>query len=442
MSKAMTGSEHCGSPKYMRAALLSALLLVFGPTHATSPEFSVAGNDGDVFVEDDMETTLDEYLASKGPDGWDRGENFKRGGSPFFVAIGVGEISAPIDHPRYMASRANAFDKAFLNAKAEMVKHIGESISKDLESAYQEGQSSPNPGAAADTGSAKIENMLLSALSRALGEPQDAPKAASPSAVAEAISSEQFKKSVASVARSRVVGMQTFKVFESKNREIGVVAIWSPKLQAMADAVYRNDPSQVPEGAPKKPLKAQIPKDAGVLMTTFGVTMTRDENGQLALIAYGQGIPISDRTRAQHAAYEKARLIATGELRSFLGEVISIEGDIEQSESVEDFADRTSEYEYNESYKETMASHASAHTIRGIKTLRKWKAVHPLSGRKVMGVIVAWTPDSARGAQRLQSAMTAPAATAKQADKNRSWDDKKAWAGTSSQGAEGDEESF
>lgn len=435
----MTGSEHHNSLRHIWTALLSASILFFGAAHAASPEFSVAGNDGGAFVNKSIRTTLQDYLDSKG---WDRGENRKTSGSLFFVATGTGSISAPVGHPRYMASRANAFDKAFLSAKAEMVRFISESISKELKSTYQEGQPSASSEETANAGSTKTSNLLLAALSQALGEPQGAPKAALPSQVDQVISSEQFKKSVRSVARSRIAGMQAFKVFESKRREIGVIAIWSLKLKAMADAVYNGDPSQVPAEAPKKPLKAQIPQDTDVLMTTFGVMVRRDENGYPALIAFGQGVPISDRTRAQDAAYKKARLMATGELRSFLGEVVSVNDDVSQSESLKDLSDRTSEYKYDASYKEEMSSKAPSRTIKGIKTLKEWEAVHPLTGQKVMGVIVVWTPETARGAARLQSGMTAPSANGQRAEKRYSWDNKKAWEGMASQGAEGDTESF
>lgn len=447
-----------GSPRTCWKYLLAPALLWFTaapPIHAEQVEFTTPQRDGSPFVDGSIRTMMQDYMSGKG---WYEGNNVRQDGSEYFVATGVGSISAPVTHPKYMASRAIAFDKAFLNTKAAMVEFISTTISKELKSTYEEGAASlTGHGAPEESqgsqftatavnsilGNEKASTLLLGALSGALGGEQGSgSRPPDPGRVSDAISSESFQKSVNAVARSRVAGMQAFKVFESKRGEIGVIAIWSPKLKAMADAVYQGDPRRIPREAPKKPIAQQLPTDPETLMTTFGVTQKRDEQGYPALLAFGQGIPISDRTRAIDAAYEKARLMAQGELRSYLGEMVSVDKDLAQSESADDFANRTAAYEFNEYYKEVMASRADARSIAGIRTVWEWEAVHPMTKRPVMGVIVAWTPTAARTAARMKTQMEAPTSSVTPSRQVYGWDNRSDWQGMTSQGAEGDEEEF
>lgn len=445
------------SPVRWSMVLAAALLgLTLAPTvHSEQPEFSTPERDATPFVGKRVRSIMQDYLSRKG---WSQGVNVKQDGSEFFVAMGSGAISAPVSHPRYMASRAIAFDKAFLEAKTKMVEFINTSISTELKSAYEEGATpvtddstlqaeqaeDPMATALSDTlGNGKVSKLLLQALTGNVGNGQShgSPPPA-PSQISGIISSDRFQKSVKAVARSRVAGMQAFKVFESKRGEIGVIGIWSPKLRAMADAVYQGDPSRIPQQAPKRPLAQQIPSDPQILMTTFGVMQKRNGRGYPALVAFGQGIPVSDRARAIDVAYEKARLTAQGELRSYLGEMVSVDKDLGQSESIDDFSNRTSQYEFNENYKEVMASRADARSIKGISVLKEWEAVHPLSKRRVMGVVIAWTPTAARMATHVQSQMSAPTGPGADSKRTYGWDNRTNWQGMASQGAEGDEEEF
>ena len=43
--------------------------------------------------------------------------------------------------------------------------------------------------------------------------------------------------------------------------------------------------------------------------------------------------------------------------------------------------------------------------IQGMKVLRRWQTVHPLTKQKVVGVVVAWSPLSAQHAASTAQAM-------------------------------------
>ena len=82
----------------------------------------------------------------------------------------------------------------------------------------------------------------------------------------------------------------------------------------------------------------------------------------------------------------------------------------------------------------------------GIKTIKKWKHIHPLTGKKVAGVVLAWSPQSAARAMALGKTMNsiahhrvAPSASSRTSSYDRR---KLDHAGITGSGAEADEDAF
>ena len=64
---------------------------------------------------------------------------------------------------------------------------------------------------------------------------------------------------------------------------------------------------------------------------------------------------------------------------------------VKVTENITEFADETSQTNFDDSYQEHVNSVAKKLKISGMKTLKKWKSKHPLTGHEIIGVVVAWS---------------------------------------------------
>lgn len=405
----------------------------------STPEDAV-GNEAAV-EQKSVRDMINEYLEAKG---MNQGENTKKDGSRFYVAVGYGTIQAPLDNRGYIGSRVNAFNKAMLDAKATMVEYLGTRIATDTELACAEGDFANPPPEAPESNpiadklktieavakaasewadpesnpiAYKLKNFLVAKLDNALRaegvDPNDNEAAAA--AVKRIAASEQYRKTISTMARSEVVGMQAMCSFEGvpsgEKGQIGVVAIWSPKLGRMAAAMAGG--GSLPGGVGKRPIKEQIPSDKKVLLSTFGVQQKIDENGKLVLVSYGQAGAASASPMSANAAYDKAKHNAMAALREFAGETVAVAKDSLQAETEQDYEDETSDYEDQSAFSKRTKATADAMNIAGIAQVKSWECKHPLSGRMVYGVVCSWSPESAARAQSMKRAMDAAAAGAR-----------------------------
>ena len=197
---------------------------------------------------------------------------------------------------------------------------------------------------------------------------------------------------------------------ETKQGEIGVVAIWSPVLaETAASLTSASVPAAFKKG--KKSIKEQIPTDTAILLSTFGVQQKIDENGNYVLVSYGQSAARTSNSRAKNAAYNKARLDADGQIRSFAGEAVVCSDALSEAEQSLDYNLEGQLPDYNDesSYNEYQQSVGKNLEINGITTIHRWTAVHPVSGQTVYGVVRMWSPVSGMKARQNKANIEASA---------------------------------
>ena len=419
------------------------------------PEFAVDETPSKFMDNRSVRDNIDEFLSSKG---YTEGSNTRSKGGEIYIAVGTATIQAQRNSSAYMNSRINAFDKAMTNAKKQMAEYFGVEIQKDIISDFSEGESpAERKKRQADVVAAleepgiikKTEALINAKLDQLLEEEGvDLTQPVPEETVQKVVNSEIFKNTIKSVAKARIVGLQTWKVFEESPEgakgQIGVVAVYSDKLHQMANALFSGNFSNLPTGAPKKPIVKQIPKDVDVLMSTFGVQQKRDENGHLVLVAFGQGVPKTKSTRSIDAAYEKAKLDAMGNLRSFAGEIVLVEGEVSAYESVKELEAGMEEYENEEYYRNKVETKAKSLNISGIQKVHRWQSVHPLTNKPVVGVVIAWSPKSATNAGKIAQKMnTQPNKMVKSSSPNTVYSSSSGQSGSySKSGAAADEDSF
>lgn len=362
---------------------------------------------------------IEEYLTSKY--GKSNGVMQNKNGQ-FIATIGVGAIQAPKGHRNYNQSRVNAFDKAMLDAKAKMAKFLEQEISVAVESAYAEipeqldgpEQEMAKTIASMDDNSivGKAKKLISKKLDNALrkeGYDPDASKDRNSARAKEIqrkidniMSKDEFKKVISSGAKSVISGGQalyTVEVAVGKRSEIGVALVWSPSLASMANSLVTGKP--VAGAKAKKPIIQQITKDTDKLISTFGVQQKINEKGEYVLVSYGQSTAISQSSRAQQAASDKARQNADALIRQFAGEYVAVNEAQENAEQTLEYRDGSlPDYTSLDSYKVTQATLAKKMVINGIDEIHSWDAVHPISGQTVYGVVCTWSPRQAQEARK------------------------------------------
>lgn len=402
----------------MRRILLVALMIMvcscsLALAADVSPEFKVDQATPDYSVDRGVKDEIESFLNEKG---YSEGLNSRDKGGDFFIATGSGTIQAARNSSAYMTSRINAYEKAMMAAKKQMVEFIGVEISKEVSSDYTEGED-PAVRKKKDAEALKQPSILdkTSALVHAKldklleDEGVDLSKPVPQEAIQKAVTSEEFAKVTRAAASARIVGMQTMKVFEvspdGSKGQIGVIAVYSDKLHMMANALFSGGATGIPSGTPKKPIIEQLPQDKLILLSTFGVQQKTDEKGRLVLVAFGEGVPKTASPRSLDAAYEKAKLEAMGSLRSFAGEIAAVETDMSEFESTKELEEGMEQYQNESYYKEKIKTSAAALKISGAAKISSWEIKHPLTNQKVVGVIVAWSPDSAAQAGKFGKKM-------------------------------------
>ena len=363
---------------------------------------------------------------------WNEGYN-EKGEETFYVYTDSAVIAAPPGHPQYIVSRQNAYAKAFLKAKGKIIQNLETAISREIKYSEKEGkflieEQQPDD----ETQTAQAEESSLSAIKRKtlalvnayLDEklkqkgvepnPQNQPDSRKIDQVAEVVlNSDRFSEIVKSSAQSQLKGVRRIYVHEAvkagKQGEICVVALYSPKTMAMADAIFK-DPSLAPIGIPAKSIREQVPdfnKPEGVLklISTFGTEMLRDEHGQFHVIAYAQSAPKSESLQSLKLAEEKARQRAMGELRGFAQEYAAMDSMLQESEKSSELASAMENYESAEAFEQTLSSISPLKAFSGVSSYGSWVARHPQTNQIIAGAIVEWSPKSSTASARIKDTM-------------------------------------
>lgn len=333
---------------------------------------------------------------------WDEGRNEKKDGSTFIIATGSSVIQAPRGHRAYINARQIAFDKALADGKSSLLRYLESEVSTDIKMAALQGEF-PSPEIPEEQLSLRQKMLALAhaILDEKLAEKgiaKDDPEAEE--VITGVLNSEEFSNVTRSASESFLAGFQAYKTFEStpkgKKGRMGVILLWSPKLNEMAASIKTGQAMST--GKAKRTLREQVQVDPVLLLSTFGIQQTRDENGNYWLLASGQSGLQSESAMSEDMAEEQARTIAESYIRQFAGENAKRVTDMYQAESYKELVTGAEIYQNESALKKEYESHAKAMKIQGMKVLRRWQTVHPLTGQSVVGVVVAWSPVSAQHA--------------------------------------------
>jgi hypothetical protein len=355
---------------------------------------------------------------------WKIGQNFKKNGDPFFIAIGISEVKAPIVSTSYATSTMNGSILAQLDSKRALVESMGSELTSEILATsvqqYSEGNK-PDFLNTSDKPAKEIQNyedlsvyqktkvLFNQQLDKLID--QETKDAIANDSISEKevedklkdiLNQSAFKDSIKTKASGSIRGMKSvyshFSVNKGQKQTIICnVGIWSDNLAAQTDAMITGNYSSLKNLKKGKPLEKYIPNDENFegyvdLLGTFGTFMVRDETGQMSVLSYAQeGIKsaASERMAFNNAATRARRAII--QLRE---ENIEVTSSVDKQETTTESADGMIDYWSEEKSKNRIAASASG-TLKGDYEVKRWKNIHTQSQKPVAGIVIAWTPSGA-----------------------------------------------
>ncbi len=369
------------------------------------------------------------------------------------LAIGIAPVSAAVDSADYVDSRYVAFREAWLVATAEMARMLESEVktkasrklqtglnnqkeiseaekaagyrqqAEQLEAKQEKGQD--DLGSAIKNGT-RLLNVVITDELKKLGHDVDAERKAkneqnaakrdellkkaaeAEEAQKRLVSSRAFKELIEAVALQQMKGI--YSRFTNENLDpdgdktlMCVVLQYSPKSERLADMMASRDFSNIPKLDPEDPLTQQLPDPStpdGVfqLVTSWGMTVLIDENGDVNLVAYGQaGFENGDENQ-EIAAKESAKLRAEGLIRLFINQTVSVQQATGIAQDVKTFTDKMKTTKLTKESQSALEQGGDFLPINGMTEIVGWAGIHPVNNWGIAGSVVAWNASQAAGA--------------------------------------------
>ena len=290
--------------------------------------------------------------------GYKEGLNIRQSGGNFFISIGQGSVTASTNSQMIHDSRYNAFREAMQKAKAEYVKFLGQEIESSVSLSIEENtmpetiaEDAINNAVGVNTGSfEKLKKLISLKLDTAMKKEGYDPSASDDKkkeVLKKVIRSKEIKSFYQSTAQQMIGGFQAWTVFEEAEagdtEQLVVIGMWSEKLAALAQSIYYGNLKDAPKGAPKNPIRDQLPlsgsaEDDKKLLQSFGALQKVNENGNRVIIGYGHASPLFENDGAAlESACDMANDKANQQIVMFSKENIMYSKILNEISKVEDF---------------------------------------------------------------------------------------------------------
>lgn len=359
-----------------------------------------------------------EFVESKG---WSDGE-LNAGGvlylpeRQFVVASAKEYVQVARGQPGWIESRLVAFERAELEAKVKIARFLSESSQARRSLALLE-NASWSDGTVEEVEklsetektlrrlgdkSIALTDAALDSLLHELDPDYDPSRYEEwPREEIETVLEETFNRRLGSLATRTIAGVVPVYSTESEdNGQYGVLVgvAWSPKLNRLAMSLFNRSESS-PSVAPGRLLREYIPTNTNTLIGTLGTRVFVDENGDLSVLAFGQAQPRDTSSRREASALQLAKQVAgeraRAQLVNFIREGVSFRSSEDSEELLREFSDYSVGAKNVREIRRAIRGREQRVSIRGLHVLGEWDAVHPVTGNKVAGAIIAWSPSSA-----------------------------------------------
>ena len=340
-----------------------------------------------------------------------------------FISSGTSTVSYPVEHPGFIEARGIAYEIAYMRAKAEMIRFLGTSGTREqvvelLENtAWERGQSIDAVEPLRQ--GARIEKKLADLTERQLDEAlENLDSDYDPRRYDDREKKEEayrlgYQEKILTTAAAFVAGATPLKVYEGfsatgDNYQILVGLVWSPKLSRLAGAVGDSaQPMRAKEAGPR--IDEWLPGTVDELIPSWGVHKLVNDRGEQVLIGFGQAAPRATapdrRDRANETALEVAAMRAEGSLRAFVGETLETKRTGDTSLTLVEYASAAEGAAIDRSFYERLRAATGNVELRGLSTVGEWVVNHPQNGQRVAIAAVSWSPSGVQLADRIRRAV-------------------------------------
>ena len=185
--------------------------------------------------------------------------------------------------------------------------------------------------------------------------------------------------------------------------QICVLLKYSNNSERMADMMAARDFSNAPQLDPDIPLLEQLPDPMdpqGIfqLVTTWGLSIMFDENGQVNLVAYGQAGYEQGNSIAEEAAQIEANLRAQNLIRMFINQTVAVQESTKVAQDVTAFKNGQNKVKLSKSTMGRFEQKSEARPVNGLSPLLDWSGVHPVTNGGIRGAVYSWNSSAAAGA--------------------------------------------
>lgn len=321
--------------------------------------------------------------------------------------------------PRWINARNVAFEKAELNAKAQLAETIATEIksTRSLTMVEGGGSSAPNLDIIVEL---HKELSLVQKGERLLSAELDAKlRRHYPDWNGTGASPEQAKRKVATLVNALLNEMSSKATqvirgatpmfhaegYDDRGDYIVLVGIvWSPALADIARSFYDAEfhiPATVPGQPVRQLLTQRLANDSTSLATFNGVRVWRNEKGQRVLISAAS----HDRGGEDFITSRKNELVARNRMARFIAETVTSNSSSDLGKnSYLEYADGSNAIFDTQMFHSQITAETAQVNLTGVVTVRKWKGTHPISGSPMMTTVMAWTPDSSEKIRQLTRA--------------------------------------
>ncbi len=339
------------------------------------------------------------------------------------VVQGVADAALAAGDARWGKSRALAYEVAFLDAMRAFVELRRSTVSVEVARDYFQ-EDIPEEDLAyrpAEPAGAYLERVAEKAavlaerrLDEALresGMSEEEVQALAPEQkhvlFADRYSRRSLERAVG--AASGLVPVKTFEAVDAQGYTVvGVVAVFSQRMRALADGIARGKSLRADPGRRDAPVADQLAAFADAdLPREFGVRVLADEQGYPVLVAFGQwGLRATEgdsnraRSRRREFAFRQAESAARSYLTAFVRTCTGFSRESVVAQAAEEVIavapDGTGWESDMATITDRLAEKAQAGSevsLTGLTTFRTWQAEHPdVAGQQLVGAVVMWSP--------------------------------------------------
>lgn len=342
-------------------------------------------------------------------------------GSIYVVAAAT--TARPSNMSGFINSRNVAYSIAELSAKMSLLRLAGEQITSGrgfqmLEDIIEGEDPDARSKATMLEKAGKIIDKSLDKALAALGV-SEAEIAKMNQPKKKAVYEQNFNQTVRSLVSGMVKGCSVVRIVEGDagkdDYQIAVCMKYSPEFQSLAAAIKNNEANQIPLAKVKQSKQQIMNMSPEELVQRMGTWVTFNERGEMVVYGFGQQ-EVRDSGSRQSAAYSRAysqaRLSAVNNIKNFVAEDLVATETMQNTEKLREYADGTNAYFSQQKWEQAVQAKETTLNI-ATEQIRQWQGVHPVSGHKIAGYVVAWTPSNAAKAAELGNQFNEPAASEK-----------------------------